>query len=395
MPGAFYKKSEAQILQESRPMPTKSPSAQLNSVMLGDVIALAKTIAPESVDLIFADPPYNLQLQNTLHRPNQSLVNGVHDDWDKFSDFAAYDKFTIDWLSAVKPLLKPNGGLWVIGSYHNIFRVGKILQDLGFWLLNDIVWIKHNPMPNFKGRRFTNAHETLIWASKSKPAKYQFHYHAMKTMNDDLQMRSDWYLPICSGGERIKTITNNLQDGRGGGKVMAAHPTQKPESLLQRVILATSSVGDVVLDPFAGSGTTLAVAKKLRRNYIGFEREEKYVAISKSRLASVKPIALDHLEIAQSPAKQKRIAFGALVEQGVVKPGDELVSHHNKYRARVMVDGSLRATGHATGNAKNKKQMMGSIHQLSARLEQMASCNGWGYWYLTRGKKRILLDDLR
>ncbi len=361
----------------------------LNKVFCGDALDLASTIAPESIDLIFADPPYNLQLQNNLHRPDQSMVNGVHDDWDKFQNFAEYDTFTLAWLGAMKKLLKPDGGLWVIGSYHNIFRVGKILQDLGYWILNDIVWIKHNPMPNFKGRRFTNAHETLIWASKSQKAKYQFNYHAMKTLNEDLQMRSDWYLPICSGGERIKTITKQLDNDNK--KSPSAHPTQKPESLLQRLILATSQVGDVVLDPFAGSGTTLAVAKKLGRHYIGFEKEEKYVAIIKSRLAAVKPTALEHLQMTESPAKQKRIAFGALVEQGIVKAGDELISHHNKYRAKVMIDGSLRIKNAGGSQA----EMAGSIHQLPAKLEQMPSCNGWNYWYLTRGKKRILIDALR
>ncbi|MGI9461894.1 MAG: site-specific DNA-methyltransferase [Alphaproteobacteria bacterium] len=366
----------------------------IDKILHGEATDLAKTIFPESVDVVFADPPYNLQLQKTLHRPDQSKVNGVHDLWDKFDDFRDYDKFTYDWLQAMKKLLKPDGSLWVIGSYHNIFRVGKILQDLGYWILNDIVWIKHNPMPNFKGRRFTNAHETLIWASKNKKAKYQFHYHAMKSLNDDLQMRSDWYLPICSGGERIKTITKNINNGRQ--KLSSAHPTQKPESLLQRIILATSRVGDVVLDPFAGSGTSLAVCKKLRRHYIGFEQSAKYVAITNTRLSSIKPIDANDLQISESPLKQKRIAFGRLVEQGVIKVGEELVSHHNKYRARVMVDGSLKIkSSPKSKHHQLQTSLVGSIHQLPAKLEDMASCNGWSYWYLERGKKKIPIDNFR
>ena len=257
-----------------------APHLPLDQILLGDCIEQINSLPANSIDLIFADPPYNLQLEGALSRPDQTVVDAVDDDWDKFSSFADYDKFTRDWLTAVRRVMKPDATIFVIGSYHNIFRVGTILQDLGFWILNDIVWRKNNPMPNFRGRRFTNAHETMIWASKSAEAKnYTFNYEALKAGNEDCQVRSDWLLPICTGGERLKD-----DNGR------KTHPTQKPESLLTRIILSASNKGDVVLDPFFGSGTTGAVAKRLGRHFIGTERDTTYAKAAKKRIDDVVPL---------------------------------------------------------------------------------------------------------
>ncbi len=327
-----------------------------------------------SVDLVFADPPYNLQLAGSLTRPDQSLVDAVDDDWDKFADFAAYDAFTAAWLKAVKRVMKPDATLFVIGSYHNIFRVGSILQDLRFWILNDIVWLKANPMPNFRGRRFTNAHETLIWASKGERAKkYTFNYEALKAANDDLQMRSDWFFPICSGGERLKDDA--------GRKV---HPTQKPEALLARIIMSASKPGDVILDPFFGSGTTGAVARRLGRSFIGIERDPAYAAAARGRIAAVTPVPADSLEILATKRNEPRIPFSALIEAEVVKPGQVLWDSARRVEVKIRADGLVSLGAIA-----------GSIHKIGALAQGLPACNGWTYWHVEEASKLRPLDDIR
>jgi site-specific DNA-methyltransferase (adenine-specific)/modification methylase len=343
----------------------------LNKILLGDNIEILDKLPPKSVDLIFADPPYNLQLKNELYRPNQTKVDGVFDKWDKFSSLKKYDEYTEKWLNACKRVLKDNGTIWVIGSYHNIFRVGAIMQDLGFWFLNDIIWIKTNPMPNFKGTRFNNAHETLIWASQSKTAKYTFHYKAMKTFNDDLQMRSDWHIPICSGKERLKA---------NGEKV---HSTQKPEELLFRIILATSNVGDIILDPFMGSGTTGAVAKKLNRRFIGIEKDEFYVQEASRRIEKVVPIKKEYLNY-KIEEKPPRVPFGNLIEKGLIKIGEKIYSKDKKLSAIVLANASIENNG-----------LVGSIHKISAEYLKKQSNNGWKFWYVERNNKMISIDKLR
>ena len=345
-----------------------------DTILLGDSIAMLNSLPEASVDLIFADPPYNLQLEGALNRPDQSLVDAVDDDWDKFASFADYDRFTHDWLKAARRVMKPNATLWVIGSYHNIFRVGSIMQDLGFWLLNDIVWRKANPMPNFRGRRFTNAHETMIWASKSSAAKsYTFHYDALKAGNEDTQVRSDWYLPLCTGGERLKD--------EAGDKV---HPTQKPEALLARILLSSSNPGDVVLDPFFGSGTTGAVAKRLGRHFVGIERDPTYAEAAKARIAAVEPLEDQSLAIAPTKRSEPRIPFNALLEAGLIAPGLELVDAKRRFRAKVKADGSL-VLGPATG----------SIHKIGALAQGLPACNGWTFWHIEKGRDLIVIDTLR
>lgn len=342
-----------------------------NTIVQGDCVALLKSLPDNSIDLIFADPPYNLQLNGELYRPNQTKVDAVNDAWDKFDSYEAYDTFTAAWLSECHRVLKKTGSIWVIGTYHNIFRVGSIMQDLRFWLLNDIVWVKTNPMPNFKGTRFNNAHETLIWASQSKESAYTFHYHAMKVMNDDLQMRSDWLLPICQGEERIKV------DGQ------KAHSTQKPEELLYRVILSTSNVGDVVLDPFSGSGTTAAVAKRLRRNFLAFEREEFYIGVANERLKKIEPIEAPLLEY-KVEKKKPKVPFGNLIKKGYVQAGEILYSKDEKSRAVVLADASLESNG-----------VVGSIHKVSAAILNKEANNGWTFWYVKRANGLIAIDQLR
>ena len=344
----------------------------LDRVIEDDCIAAMEALPPKSVDMIFADPPYNLQLGGDLFRPEGGRVDAVDDEWDKFDDFSAYDRFTRRWLAAARRVLKDDGTIWVIGSYHNIFRVGASLQDLGFWVLNDIVWRKANPMPNFKGTRFTNAHETMIWCSKSEKARYTFNYHALKMMNDDVQMRSDWTIPICTGGERVKV---------GGVK---AHPTQKPEALLYRVMMAASNPGDTVLDPFLGSGTTGAMAKMLGRNFIGIDREQAYVEVAEKRIAETKPLAPDAMQITRGKRQAPRVAFGTLVEAGLILPGQELVDTARRYRARVRADGSLAFRGDA-----------GSIHQMGAAAQGAPSCNGWTFWHMERGGALEPIDTVR
>jgi modification methylase len=356
----------------ARPDSIDEASRVSSRIILGDCIAEMEAMPAKSVDLIFADPPYNLQLNGDLFRPEGGRVDAVDNDWDKFDTFGAYDNFTCRWLSAARRILKDDGTIWVIGSYHNIFRVGTVLQDLGFWILNDIVWRKTNPMPNFKGTRFTNAHETMIWCSKSEKARYTFNYHALKMMNDDVQMRSDWTIPICTGGERVKV---------GGVK---AHPTQKPEALLYRVMMAASNPGDVVLDPFLGSGTTGAMAKMLGRSFIGIDREQAYVEVAEKRIAETTPLSPDAMQITRGKRQAPRVAFGTLVEAGLILPGQELVDTARRYRARVRADGSLAFRGDA-----------GSIHQMGAAAQGAPSCNGWTFWHMERGGALEPIDTVR
>jgi modification methylase len=349
-----------------------APVLPLDQILAGDCIEVMNALPAGSVDLIFADPPYNLQLKGELHRPDNSMVDAVDDHWDQFSSFAAYDRFTRDWLAAARRLLKPNGALWVIGSYHNIFRVGATLQDLGFWVLNDVVWRKSNPMPNFRGKRLTNAHETLIWASKEESSRYTFNYEALKELNDGVQMRSDWVIPLCTGGERLKDANGDK-----------AHPTQKPEALLHRILIATTNPGDVVLDPFFGTGTTGAVARMLGRSFIGIEREETYRKAAADRLARVRPYDRSALEITGSKRAEPRVPFGQVVERGMLRPGEVLVSPRGK-TARVRADGTLISD-----------DTKGSIHQVGAALEGAPSCNGWTYWHFKRDGQMIPIDILR
>jgi len=350
------------------------PDTWLNSIIKGDCVAALEALPDHSVDAIFADPPYNLQLGGTLHRPDQSLVDAVDDEWDQFASFEMYDVFTRAWLLACRRVLKPHGTIWVIGSYHNIFRVGAIMQDLNFWLLNDIVWRKVNPMPNFKGRRFQNAHETMIWASRDAKAKsYTFNYDALKASNDDVQMRSDWLFPICSGGERLK--------GEDGKKV---HPTQKPEALLARVIMASTKPGDVILDPFFGSGTTGAVAKRLGRNFVGIEREQDYIDAASARIASVEPLGKAELTVMTGKKAEPRVAFNTLVESGLVKPGQVLTDARRRHSAIIRADGTLAAGGEA-----------GSIHRLGAKVQGLDACNGWTFWHFDDGQSLRPIDELR
>tara|TARA_A100001037_G_C15083117_1_gene605258 strand:+ start:118 stop:1224 length:1107 start_codon:yes stop_codon:yes gene_type:complete len=344
-----------------------------NVILKGDCIEQLSALPDACVDVVFADPPYNLQLGGELTRPNNSRVDGVDDDWDKFDDLRTYDEFSRAWLSEVHRVLTDNGTIWVIGSYHNIFRVGTILQDLGYWILNDVVWRKTNPMPNFRGRRFTNAHETMIWASKSQNSKYTFNYDAMKALNDDLQMRSDWLLPICSGSERIKDA-----DGH------KAHPTQKPEALLHRVVLGSTRVGDVILDPFFGSGTTGAVAKQLGRDFIGIERDPDYIKIAEERIAQTRRI--QETDLLETPSKrdQPRIPFGWLVERGMLRPGEKLYAPKRRHAAKVRADGTIVV-------ADNR----GSIHKIGAEVQGAAACNGWTFWHIDVEGKLIPIDVLR
>jgi len=327
----------------------------------------------ECADLIFADPPYNLQLQRDLKRPDDSKVDAVDDDWDQFASFAAYDDFTRNWLSACKRVLKPSGTIWVIGSYHNIFRVGAILQDLGYWILNDVVWRKSNPMPNFRGRRFTNAHETMIWATREQGARYTFNYEALKAGNEDIQVRSDWTLPLCTGEERLK--------GRDGKKL---HPTQKPQALLARVILSSSRPDDLVLDPFNGTGTTGAVATHLGRRYIGIERDPAYAKAAEQRIAAVKPLEAPSLAPFMTAREAPRVAFSLLVERGLISAGARLVDAKKKHRALVRADGAV-----ALGEA------VGSIHRMGALAQGLDACNGWTFWHLDTPKGLVSIDDLR
>jgi len=358
----------------------KSVSADLplDTIIRGECVSALEKLPANSVDLIFADPPYNLQLAGDLIRPDHSKVDAVDDHWDQFSGFSAYDAFSRAWLMAARRVLKPTGSIWVIGSYHNIFRVGSILQDLDFWILNDIVWRKTNPMPNFRGRRFANAHETLIWAAPGANAKgYTFNYDAMKAFNDDLQMRSDWVLPICTGEERLKN-----EDGQ------KVHPTQKPESLLYRVLLSTSRPGDVVLDPFFGTGTTGAVAKRLGRHFIGIEREEAYIEAAQARIDAVRPSEAATLKVIEGKRALPRIPFGNLIDAGLITAGQTLTDAKRRFRATVRADGSLSCDHEGS-------TLEGSIHKVGALVQGQEACNGWTFWHMDDGKTLTLIDDLR
>ncbi len=350
-----------------------APALPLNTILDGDCIEVMNSLPEGSVDLIFADPPYNLQLKGDLHRPDNSRVDACDDHWDQFASFEVYDRFTKAWLKAARRLLKPNGAIWVIGSYHNIFRVGAALQDEGYWILNDVIWRKANPMPNFRGKRFTNAHETMIWASKGEGGKYTFNYEALKALNEGIQMRSDWVLPICNGGERLKDANGEK-----------AHPTQKPEGLLHRVLVGSTNPGDVVLDPFFGTGTTGAVARMLGRDWIGIEREPAYREVAARRIADVRRFDKAALEVSTSKRAEPRVPFGQLVERGMLRPGEELFSIGNRHKAKVRADGTL------IGN-----DVKGSIHQVGAHLENAPSCNGWTYWHFKRDGKVVPIDVLR
>jgi modification methylase len=350
----------------------------VNCVLHGDCLEQLRRLPAGSVDLVFADPPYNLQLDGALLRPNNTLVDGVDDAWDKFQSFADYDRFSRDWIAECRRVLKPNGAIWVIGSYHNIFRLGVALQDLGFWMQNDVVWRKVNPMPNFRGKRFTNAHETLIWAGRDRKSRVTFNYDALKAGNDDVQMRSDWLFPICSGPERLKDD--------GGRK---AHPTQKPEALLHRILIATTNPGDVVLDPFFGTGTTGAVAERLGRRWIGIERERDYVVAATERIAREESLSPDSLDQLRPRRSEPRVAFGAIVELGMIRPGTRVSDERGRVWAEVRSDGSLAQPG-PRGVIRQ-----GSIHRLGAEVQGKAACNGWTYWHYEAGGRRQPIDTLR
>ncbi|WP_280139146.1 site-specific DNA-methyltransferase [Methylobacterium sp. GXS13] len=355
-------------------VPTQRP-LPLDQVLVGDCIAAMNALPASSVDCVFADPPYNLQLGEAgLLRPDQSRVDAVDDDWDKFATFEAYDAFTRDWLAACRRVMKPNATLWVIGSYHNIFRVGSALQDLGYWILNDIVWRKANPMPNFRGKRFTNAHETLIWASRSADSKgYTFHYDALKGGNEDLQMRSDWFIPLCTGEERLKDAE--------GHKV---HPTQKPEALLARTLMAATNPGDVVLDPFFGTGTTGAVAKRLGRRFIGIEREATYAEAARERIAAVQPLSKAALMVAPTKRAEPRVPFLSVIEAGHIRPGEIVTDERRRFRATVRPDGQL-----------DNGLVIGSIHKIGALVQGLPACNGWTFWHVERSGKPVVIDSYR
>jgi modification methylase len=345
----------------------------LDQILLGDAVRMLRMLPSASVHCVFADPPYNLQLRGELRRPNDSLVDGVDDDWDKFTDYAAYDAFCVEWLTECRRILRKDGTLWVIGSYHNIFRIGAILQELGFWILNDVIWRKSNPMPNFRGRRFTNAHETLIWAARGQDSRYKFNYQAMKSLNDDQQMRSDWFIPLCTGPERLRN-----EHG------LKLHPTQKPEALLHRILMSSTQPGDIVLDPFLGTGTSAAVARRLSRHYIGIERHPAYVEAALGRVRRVRPVSDDG--ISHSPTKREavRIPFGSFVENGSLPAGTILHDRMRRVSATVVADGSLRV-----GTSQ------GSIHKMGAEVQNAPSCNGWTFWHMERDGALVPIDVLR
>ncbi|HTV67401.1 MAG TPA: site-specific DNA-methyltransferase [Rhizobiaceae bacterium] len=354
---------------------SSAPKADwLDSILKGDCVASLEKLPEKSIDVVFADPPYNLQLEGDLHRPDQSKVDAVDDHWDQFESFETYDAFTRAWLLAARRVMKPNGTIWVIGSYHNIFRVGSIMQDLGFWILNDVVWRKTNPMPNFRGRRFQNAHETMIWASRDQKSKgYTFNYEAMKASNDDVQMRSDWLFPICTGGERLKDASGNK-----------LHPTQKPEALLARVMAASTRPGDVVLDPFFGSGTTGAVAKRLGRHFVGVEREQAYIDAAQERIAGIRPLGEAELQMMTGKRAEPRVAFVSLLDAGLMKPGTLLSDAKKRWTATVRADGTI-----AIGNEA------GSIHKMGAAVQGLDACNGWTFWHYERNGGMTPIDELR
>ena len=344
-----------------------------NSILHGDSLELLKQIPDKSIDLVFADPPYNLQLKDTLYRPDQTTVEAVTNDWDKFDTYQAYDNFSLLWLKESKRVLRDGGALWVIGSYHNILRLGTSIQNLGYWILNDIIWHKTNPMPNFRGTRFTNAHETLLWCATARKAKYTFNYQNLKELNEGKQMRSDWHIPICAGKERLRESNNQR-----------SHPTQKPEALLYRILVSSTNKGDTVLDPFLGSGTTAVMAKKLQRNFIGFEQDKEYIKLAKKRLKQTKVLADEVVTMAKSRKDLPKVPFGELVEQGIIPPGAVLTDKKEKFKATVSIDGSLKI-----------KDISGSIHQVGAKIQGLPSCNGWDFWHVKDKSSSKLLDDIR
>ncbi|MEO6247150.1 MAG: site-specific DNA-methyltransferase [Sphingomicrobium sp.] len=367
------KQGRARPIAKAPKLKLAPPVLPLDTIIQADCVTAMAALPDKSVDMIFADPPYNLQLGGDLFRPEGGRVDAVDDAWDKFDSLAVYDKFTKVWLAEARRILKDDGTIWVIGSYHNIYRVGALLQDADFWILNDVVWRKTNPMPNFRGTRFTNAHETLIWCSKAEKARYTFNYNTMKALNDDIQMRSDWLFPICSGGEREK--------GDDGHK---AHPTQKPEALLYRILLACTKPGDVVLDPFFGTGTTGAVAKRLGRRWIGIERERNYVEVAQRRIASALPLDESAMTVMADKRSAPRVAFGVLVESGLIAPGTILTDAKRRWSGTVRADGSVECDG-----------VMGSIHKVGAALQGAPSCNGWTFWHVEQGHKLAEIDALR
>jgi len=356
------------VLRRSAP---RAPA--INCVLVGECLDEMQRLPVESVDLVFADPPYNLQLERDLLRPNNTVVDGVDDAWDRFASFADYDRFSRAWLGECRRVLKPNGAIWLIGSYHNIFRLGAALQDLGFWIHNDIVWRKTNPMPNFRGKRFTNAHETLIWAGRDRKSRVTFNYEAMKALNDDLQMRSDWLFPICCGPERLKDAAGRK-----------AHPTQKPEALLHRVLLASTNAGDLVVDPFFGTGTTGATAKRLGRRWLGIERDPAYAAAAQARIDKVRPLPPSALETIKGKRAEPRVPFGTIIELGILEPGSALTDERGRIRAEVRADGTLAVAGR-----------QGSIHRLGAQVQGKTACNGWTFWHYEAEGRRRPIDALR
>jgi len=344
------------------------------TIVHGDCIAELAKLPAESIDLVFADPPYNLQLKGDLKRPDDSRVDAVDDEWDRFSSFGAYDAFTRAWLTACRRVMKPAATLWVIGTYHNIFRVGALLQDLGYWILNDIIWRKSNPMPNFRGRRFTNAHEALIWAARDEAGKgYTFNYEALKAGNEDVQMRSDWMLALCTGEERLKDDA--------GRKL---HPTQKPQALLTRVMLASSRVDDLVLDPFCGTGTTGAVARRLGRRFIGIERDATYAAAAQRRIAAIEPLAAAAVAPFATAREAQRVPFSTLIERGMIVPGALLCDAKRRVKALVRADGAI-----ALGAT------VGSIHRIGALAQGLDACNGWTFWHVETPHGLVSIDALR
>lgn len=361
-------------VHDAKQISSSPEDLKVDTIIQGECVEIMRGLPEASVDLIFADPPYFLQLEGDLRRPDNSRVDAVDDAWDKFDSFEAYDRFTREWLAQAQRVLKPSGAIWVIGTYHNIFRVGCALQDLGFWILNDVIWRKTNPMPNFRGKRFTNAHETLIWAGREAGAKgYTFNYNAMKALNDDVQMRSDWLLPICTGNERLKD--------KNGAK---AHPTQKPESLLHRIILSSTNPGDLILDPFFGSGTTGAMAKRLGRRFIGIERDKTYIQAARRRLSKIEEAAPEKYEITRSKRAEPRIPFGWLIERGLLEPGAKLYGPKKRHSARIRADGSL-VCADATG----------SIHKIGAHVQGLDACNGWTFWHFEKKGNLAPIDLLR
>ncbi len=350
-----------------------SADLPLDQILRGDCVQMMRMLPSASVHCIFADPPYNLQLRGELRRPDDSLVDGVDDDWDQFTDFAEYDRFTREWLTEARRVLRKDGTMWVIGSYHNIFRIGAILQDLGFWILNDVIWRKSNPMPNFRGRRFTNAHETLIWAARQQDSRYRFNYAAMKSLNDDLQMRSDWLIPLCTGDERLRN-----EHG------LKLHPTQKPEALLHRIMLASTNPGDIVLDPFLGTGTTAAVAKHLHRHFVGIERHPAYVEAAWGRIRRQKPAPSASIDPTPTRRESPRVPFGSLVERGLLLPGTKLTDKMRRIEATISADATLQCGPHR-----------GSIHQVGAAVQNAPSCNGWTFWHVERDGVLVPLDHFR